>query len=41
MLINFWPLKGAKVSSPGVEGGGVEESMEEPGKEEYKFLNKA
>lgn len=21
MLINFWPLKGAKVSSPGVEGG--------------------
>lgn len=40
MLINFWPLKGAKVSSPGVEGG-VEESMEEPGKEEYKFLNKA
>lgn len=22
-------------------GGGVEESMEEPGKEEYKFLNKA
>lgn len=22
MLINFWPLKGAKVSSPGVEEGG-------------------
>ena len=34
MLINFWPLKGAKVSSPGVEG--VEESMEEAGKEENK-----